>query len=688
MAIWSLILRLFSKEFIQRMARRFTKMFSPLNLKRGAFFIIGCSFFVGFLVAQKIPSFENYKAQFPFSDKVLYSQEGTVLSQIRTNYKTRNLIWSSIDKMNPDFIALLIQKEDQRFYSHWGIDLMSFAHAGYEALRGKPPRGASTMSMQLVKLIYKIKTKSLSGKLKQIIYAVVLEQFWTKQQILEAYLSTVPIRNEITGVATASLLLLQKSPRYLTQVEQNLFIKLINRPNLSWEALQLKICHQQKACEQELFAIEKRSLEAQYLEPQKEVDSMSYHLHRFLLSKVAKNKTEIQSSINFSLQKYAQASLKSQIEKLKSRRVQDAGLLVLENKTGNILAYVGSSGSQWSHAPHVDMVQSSRQLGSVVKPFLYATALENNLITLSSWIEDSPLEIIFPNGTYSPSNHDHQYHGWVHPAMALGSSLNVPAVKMIQLTSVESFWKTLKNLGFKMDQAPDYYGPSLALGVVESSLWQLTKAYRKLAVGKESGFSQATLQRLYWMMSYAPHRALSFGQDSILNVPQGFAVKTGTSKDMKDNWCVGFNKDYTVGVWVGNADSSSMENVLGTTGAAPIWRSVVDYLLAQNNSVEPLLHLEQIYQFHQEEQSSRPPKSFAANHIINPAKSTIYALDPSIPLKSQKLLFEAEGPQEGLEWRVQGKALFGRKWSPEKGWQKVELYRGSQKLDESVFLVK
>ena len=659
-----------------------------INFKKSISCALVCAAgFAGFQFWQlqkSLPSFEQYRSQFSTSDKVLYAEDGKVLSSLRTNYHSRVLGWSSLENINADFVKALVQKEDHRFYGHPGVDILTFPGVAIDVCKGKKMRGASTISMQLAKIIYKIQTKSFFGKLRQMIYALAIETRWTKSQILESYLSTVPVKADIKGIASASFLLLQKSALYLTANEQKIFLKLINEPSIKWNVLIDKVCQADLKCSQELIAIEKKSNEFMAANSMSELNSVAYHLHRHLLTK---SKSEIHSSVNYDLQVFAQETLRGHIAKLKDKNVHDGALVVLDNATGNILAYVGSSGLENSQAPYVDMVKAERQLGSTVKPFLYATALEKQVIKLSSWIEDSPVQIIFPNGTYSPSNHDHQYHGWVHPGTALASSLNVPAVKMIQLIGIEEFWNTLHTFGFKVDREPDFYGPSLALGVVDGSLWQLTQAYRKLAIGSEKLFSAQTLNQLRWMLSHSPNRALSFGQDSILNVPHGFAVKTGTSKDMKDNWCVGFNQDYTVGVWVGNANSSSMENVLGVTGAAPIWRGVVDYLLNLKSSKE-FLNKDLADSFLNEELSAVAPRTFNKSHILTPGKQAIYAIDPGIPARAQKILFEADGPQQGLIWHVHGKKLSDRKWTPETGWQKVELYRGQEKLDESVFLVK
>ena len=192
-----------------------------------------------------------------------------------------------------------------------------------------------------------------------------------------------------------------------------------------------------------------------------------------------------------------------------------------------------------------------------------------------------------------------------------------------------------------------------------------------------------------WAISQSQSRSLTFGQDSILAVPQGFAVKTGTSKDMKDNWCIGFNRDYTVGVWVGNADSSSMQNILGVSGAAPIWRDMVNMLFESSSGHHSeFLNAETEKEFSLEESSSPNPQPLLVNRIITPGAQAIYAIDPAIPVKFQKIILEAAGPQENLVWKYKGEDFKSRMLPLERGWQKIELYRSGKKIDESTFLVK
>lgn len=608
----------------------------------------------------QIPTYAQYRASFKLSSSFLYAQDGRLLNTTRLGFNKKNLVWTPFDQINPQLIATLIQKEDKRFYSHPGVDLIALANAVRSNLTDSSERGASTITMQLQKQLLHINSRSYAGKIKQIFSALLTELNWSKENILEAYLNTVYLHGEIQGLGTTSLVLFNKAPTFLTADEQMQILQLIRKPN-------------------SLLSQKLKNFETQSVH-------MADHYHLFSLAKPGFNP---RSTIDYDLQKTAIESVQRHLQNLSERNVHDAAVLVLNNKTGEVLTYVGNSGPQFSQAPYVDLVQAPRQIGSTIKPFLYATAFEKNLMTLGSWIEDSPVDIIFENGTYTPKNHDQKFHGWVHPSQALGSSLNVPAVKTVQLVGIADFWNALKDSGFRLDHEPDFYGPSLALGTLDASLWDLTHAFSHFVDDQNKVFSQKTREKIMWALSQSQSRSLTFGQDSILSISQGFAVKTGTSKDMKDNWCVGFNRDYTVGVWVGNSDSSSMQNVLGVSGAAPIWRDVVNSLLeTQGRTHTVLLRTETEKEFVEQESSSPNPHPLKISRIVTPGPQAIYAIDPAIPMKFQKIVLEADGPQENLVWKYKGSDLKSRMLTLERGWQKIELYRAGRKVDESTFLVK
>jgi penicillin-binding protein 1C len=338
-----------------------------------------------------------------------------------------------------------------------------------------------------------------------------------------------------------------------------------------------------------------------------------------------------------------------------------------------------------------------------LKPFLYATAFEKNLLNSESWIEDSAVDIVFDRGVYKPQNHDHQFNGWVQTKMALASSLNVPAVKVLKLLNDDSFWENLQRLHFQGLQSPEHYGPALALGVADVTLEDLTQAYRTLANdgvytplkflktetahgSAEQVFSSKSAMEITEILSRKENRVLGFGMESALNLDSSAAVKTGTSKDMRDNWCIGYNSRFTVGVWVGNFEGQPMWNVMGVTGAAPIWNQVMRWLQEQYPS-EPLkLAIIQ-------PAPVKAPKAYPIARISYPQDGMILAVDPSIPLKNQKLplLVEAEN-KKNLSWRINGRRTATAQdtylWTPTPGRHTFELLKNNHLAQKVEILVK
>jgi penicillin-binding protein 1C len=433
------------------------------------------------------------------------------------------------------------------------------------------------------------------------------------------------------------------------------------------------------------------------------------------------------------LQRFAVQTLQQQLRELAGRHVEDGALVVLDNASGEVLAWVGSSGAL-SNAADVDFVTALRQPGSTLKPFLYAQALAEKRLTAASLLEDSGTQIQTSGGLYIPQNYDHHFKGWVSARTALGASLNVPAVRTLVMVSPDAFHQQLQRLGLPLKETGDYYGYSLALGSAEVSLLTLTNAYRTL--GNAGRFSPTTLAlhtQPAWQAAIDPRaafivgdilsdslaRARTFGTDSILATRFWTAVKTGTSKDMRDNWAVGWSQRYTVGVWVGNASGAPMWDVSGTTGAAPIWAAVMNYLHRTQASRAPQAPTGVV----QASVSFAPPgttsqaaaapeaprcewfldgtqqPTFAIDSISNspystwargqnslrnsnqpsaritaPTNGTIIALDPDIPPKNQRVSLTAVGAK--LRWLMDGKPLAkgaSAQWLPWPGRHVIQL---------------
>jgi penicillin-binding protein 1C len=357
--------------------------------------------------------------------------------------------------------------------------------------------------------------------------------------------------------------------------------------------------------------------------------------------------------------------------------VEDGALVVLDNVSGEVLAWVGSSGSL-SDASQVDGVIAPRQPGSTLKPFLYALAIEQRILTAASILDDSPVAVTTAGGLYVPQNYDHVFRGRVSLRTALAGSLNVPAVRTLALLGYEPFYERLRALGFaSLTRDADHYGYSLALGAGDVTLLALTNAYRTLSnQGRsspvrvlpddalprmEQTLDPAAAYIVSDILADSAARATTFGMASALTTRYPSSVKTGTSTDMRDNWAIGFSTHYTVGVWVGNFSGEPMHDVSGVSGAAPIWRDVMDSLHEGRIPAPPAVPaglVQQTVRYANAEEPERQEWFLVGTEtqvvvaieapagrprIVSPAKDAILAIDPDIPRGRQRVLVSTTG---------------------------------------------
>jgi penicillin-binding protein 1C len=409
---------------------------------------------------------------------------------------------------------------------------------------------------------------------------------------------------------------------------------------------------------------------------------------------------------------------------LRRRAVEDGAVLVVDNATGDVVAYVGSSGDL-SRARYVDGVTAPRQAGSILKPFLYGLAIDRTLVTAAAMLDDGPLEVPVPGGLYRPRNYDERFRGPVSVRAALAGSINVPAVHLLELVGTEAFVGHLRALGFAtLPHAGSYYGPSLALGSADVTLWDVVSAYRALARGGLWSPLRlaATDPRAADRRVLAPgaafiigdvladreSRADTFGLENALATPFWSAAKTGTSKAMRDNWCVGWTSRYTVGVWVGNFDGTPMHDVSGVTGAAPIWREIVTALHADATPELPTPPDDVVARavtfalggeparrewFVAGTEPSMPvTRAAPIARIVGPRHGTIVAIDPDIPPDHQRLALEASGSDDAswvLDDRPLGRADGLVLWAPVPGTHRLVLRdRQGHDLDRVTFDVR
>jgi penicillin-binding protein 1C len=425
-----------------------------------------------------------------------------------------------------------------------------------------------------------------------------------------------------------------------------------------------------------------------------------------------------QTTLDAGVQRLATAALRRNLLGVRDLGVQDGAVLVVENDTGDVLAWVGSSGAL-SKTPHVDGVTAPRQAGSSLKPFLYGLALEERLVTPASLVLDAPLEIATPAGLYRPRNYDDRFRGLVSVRSALASSLNTPAVRMAELVGVEAFVQRLRLFGITSVSRPgDFYGPSLALGSADVTLRELVNAYRTLAQGglwtplrlvpgdvpppPRRVLGAAAAFQVADVLADRESRSGTFGLENVLGTRFWTAVKTGTSKDMRDNWCIGWSRRFTVGVWVGNFSGAPMHEVSGITGAAPIWMEVMTALhrdLATTPPEPPPGVERHTVRFAGDVERERTdwfqtgtnasaarPIATALPRIRTPASGTRVALDPDIPPARQRLLVATDAPRADLRLRIDGADLgsagTAQLWEPTQGRHTLTLVdAGQRELD-------
>lgn len=658
-----------------------------------------------YVTTPSVQNFSSIQTRYRSSDILLQDYAGKPIHQWRKNKNERALPWVRMSSVSPAFIEAVLKSEDRNFYDHHGVDYLALLMSFYQRAVDSSSRGGSTLSMQLVKMIAsdRFLFKGWSGKVRQVLAASRLEQSWRKEEILEAYLNLVPFRGEFKGIASIAFFLFNKEPANLTKRESTLLAVLIRAPNANHSDWQKRACWQEPEICPELIK-EIQRIESSLAFPMR--DQYALHLAQRLSSKL--NSGASRTFIRQDLQLYTQEVVRSHIQSLSEQNVRDAAVLVVENNTGEVWAYLGGSGLH-SESIYVDGIQAFRQAGSTLKPFLYATAFEKGVVNSESWIEDSPVDIVFDRGIYKPQNHDRQFYGWVQVKTALGSSLNVPAIKVYKLLNDSSFWTKMRDLGFKRLQDADYYGPSLALGAADVTLEDLTQAYRTLAqrgrytplrftsedplIEPRQVFSSSGVGAVVNILSENQNRALGFGLDSTLSVPGTF-VKTGTSKDMRDSWCIGSTARFTVGVWVGNFNGEPMWNVMGVRGAAPIWKKIIEKLQAEY-PLDTTLSFEKTVENrtpHDFDEDSVPEK-YPQARIIYPQDGMVVALDPSIPAKNQLIPLRAHNPSgRKIVWAVNGQVFAAHKdtllWTPKVGQHKIELFDQEESVQTVRILVK
>lgn len=540
-----------------------------------------------------------------------------------------------LKKVPDDMINATLAIEDAGFYTHPGFDVKGIMRAAKSTFLEDNIQGGSTITQQLVKNVLLTPEQTYSRKIKELALSVLVERNYSKSQILEYYLNNIPYGGTSYGVQAASQKYFGKNVWDLDLAEASMLAGLPSAPSVYSPLggnVDLAKARQKQVLNRMVELGYVTSLEATFaydkelsFAPQVEYIRAPHfvnYVRQDLYDKFGQRAVDfggltVTTTLDLDLQDRIQQIVVDEVENNGSKLgFSNGASVVLDSRTGQILAYVGSINFFNTEEGNFDVVTAYRQPGSSIKPFTYALAIENGATSITT-IDDSPITYQTSGQKYTPKNYDNKYHGRVTIRQALANSYNIPAVKTVNSVGVDNFVQLGRDLGFSNWTVGDgSYGMSITLGGKEVRLLDLTNAYATFArqgmyrdvtpyltvkdlygydllglVDKNERriFSPATSYIISHILSDNTARIPAFGPSSQLYVPdRTIAVKTGTTNDIRDNLTVGYTPTYTVGVWVGNNDNSTMNNQLasGLTGAAPIWNRIMVDVLGDSKDEE------------------------------------------------------------------------------------------------------
>ncbi len=532
---------------------------------------------------------------FPSSSQIVRSSSGGILRV----FLSEDEMWrmhESLDRMSPHLKSAVLEYEDRYFYLHPGFNPVSIARAVLVNAKAKEfKQGGSTITMQLARMI-EARPRTLRAKLIESFRTVQLELFYSKDEILERYLNLTPYGGNIVGVSAASYVYYGKSASNLTIAEASLLASIPNNPNFRRPDIYPERAKRARNSILDLIANaglvdDDDILRAKEEEvPLRRIDLpfLAPHFSRMLRAQ-SPNTASLRSTLDLGLQVRTGQLLESYTSHMKKEGVRNAAMVVIENSTMKIRAWHGSldffdRGSEGQN----DGVLASRSPGSTLKPFVYGLALDHGVASPGSMLEDVPADY---NG-YQPVNFDGGFSGLVSFEEALIRSLNVPAVNLDAALAQNGLHQFMVNAGVNsINQDKSHYGLSLVLGGGEISLIELATLYAGLANGGEFGnyrvlehsavskYSKLLSEEASYYLSHTLAELTRPTMSAVWDWSQDrpkISWKTGTSYGHKDAWSIGYTKDYTIGVWVGNFDGSGSPALVGAEAAAPILMASFD----------------------------------------------------------------------------------------------------------------
>jgi penicillin-binding protein 1C len=539
----------------------------------------------------------------PIQSVALLDRNGIPLRESRVAERFSHEL--TLEEVPPHVIAAVLAAEDKRFFSHHGIDWLATGRAALAGLtHGRIVSGASTITQQLVKISER-RPRTWRAKLIESATALRLEQLWSKDRILAAYLNRLDFGNLNIGLAAAADYYFGKPVSDLSDAEAAFLAGLPKNPRKlnphvaaeSARRRQLTVLERMRANGSLDPARFNRAVaETLTLRPPQRRFRAPHFVEMVLQQLPETPPAELRTTLDFPLNERVETIVRDRLGQLREQNVRNAAAVVIDNATGNVIALVGSENYFSPGAGQVNGAWAQRSAGSALKPFTYLLALERGA-TPATIVADVRTSFPAAGGFYRPENYNRRCHGPVRYRTALASSLNIPAVKVLLAAGgPAALHERLRECGLTtLNRPPEIYGLGLTLGNCEARLLEMTNAYASLArLGEFRPWrvlptSNLTAHRysrpeLVWqiadILSDNSARTLAFGMNSALRFDYPVACKTGTSTDFRDNWTIGFTPEFSVGVWVGNFDGAPMREVSGVTGAGPILHAIFDYLHA------------------------------------------------------------------------------------------------------------
>lgn len=588
-----------------------------------------------------------------------------------------------LNEIPPRLKELLIKKEDKYFYYHFGFNPVSIIKVVLSKLGIGERKASSTITQQLVKILLgKEFERNLKNKLIELFYALSLEIHLSKDEILKMYANSIYFGNKAQGIKEASYLYFDLPPELLTEGQILQLLATISNPKEQNPA-------QYKNRKIAIFLSQKFGLDQKKLifdDPETVKENIKKYSHfdnsYFEIKDFLKNiSRDIQLTIDSQLTERVREILKRNIEILNPKNVKNGAAIVIKLPENEILTLVGSPNPKsFNFGYQINMVDKARAVGSTIKPFIYLKAFEKGLRPYTL-VEDREYKYITALGfPLYPKNFDWKYRGKINLHYALSNSLNVPAVKVLEYVGLEEFYNFLeKDLGFKPIQSLENYQLGISLGALEMSLFDLAKYFTifpnggvlkdlKILKDKNQNFEKQIsepeyIQLINKILKDRKTGIEQFGFASNLNLFQkNYALKTGTSRDFRDSWVIGYTPDFLVGVWIGNADNSPMDGISGQIGAGKIWSEIMELLFNSEYNKKTSFKFDLIEEF----PNSEGGIDFGLkNDDYQKIKNFLIEKDSSLILKPHdgdfflfekgtQIILEAE---ENVKWFVDGNLI-------------------------------